>query len=116
MIPAGMFRNIGRAGASRFFGNRTAVGAVAGAGYGAISDDTSVLGGALMGAGAGRYLGAGVLSAMHSGRGLGFGASVRAYGQAFGRGVSNMARRDWRRLRVASNSGVNRVRSTLKGW
>ena len=114
MIPAGMFRNIGRAGVSRFLGNRTAVGAAVGGLYGAMSDNTSVLGGALMGAAAGRYLGAGFLSAAHSGKGLGFNASLRAYGSAFKRGFSNMARRDFRR--VMSNRGMNRISSTLKGW
>ena len=109
-----MFGNIAKAGAGRFLRNRTAMGAMAGAGWGMMSDDTSVMGGALMGAAAGRYLGAGAMSAAYSGRGLGFNASLRAYGRAFGRGVSNMARRDFRR--VMSNRGVNRVRSSLKGW
>lgn len=114
MIPAGMFGNIAKAGASRLLRNRTAMGAIAGGMYGAFSDNTSMVGGALMGAAAGRYLGAGFLSGAYSGRGLGFNASLRAYGKAFGRGVSNMARRDFRQ--VMSNRGMNRIRSSLKGW
>ena len=114
MIPAGIFRNIGRAGASRLLRNRTAMGAITGGMYGAFSNNTSIVGGALMGAAAGRYLGAGFLSGAYSGKGLGFNASLRAYGRAFGRGVTNMARRDFRT--IMANRGMNRIRSSLKGW
>jgi len=115
MIPAGMFRNIGKglatAGAARFLGNRTAIGAVAGGLYGAMSDDTSVLGGALMGAGAARYLGAGFRLA-----GRAKWAGTFGYGRVFGRGMINRAGLDWRGIKMMSNRGMNKIGSTLKGW
>jgi hypothetical protein len=69
-----------------------------------------------MGAGGARYLGAGFKRAGISGRGLGFGASVREYGRAFGRGVAGRARLDYRGATMMANRGLNRVGSTLKGW
>jgi len=97
-------------------GRRTAIGAGVGAGWGMASGDTSVIGGALMGAGGARYLGAGFKRAALSGRGMGFGGSLRAYGSAFGRGVVNRARLDFRGTRVMANKSINKVQSTLKGW
>ncbi|RKZ06472.1 hypothetical protein DRQ25_13840 [Candidatus Fermentibacteria bacterium] len=112
MIPAGMFSNIGRAGAARFFGNRTVLGAMGGAAWGAVSSDTSVIGGALMGAAGARYLGAGFKRA-----GLGgLRGGIGSYGRAFGRGVVNRARLDFRGARTLASQGKNRIQSTLKGW
>lgn len=112
MIPAGMFRNIGRAGAANLLRNRTMVGALTGAAYGAVSDNTSVLGGALMGAAGGRYLGAGLKRAAMSGSGLGFRGSLGAYARSFGTGMLRVMRRD----KLWANRGINRISSSLKGW
>jgi hypothetical protein len=112
MIPAagGFLSGIaGMAGAASLLRNRTVIGALAGAGWGAMSNDTSVLGGALMGAAGARYLGAGI---KRMGIARGFGASARA----FGRGAMNRARLDWRGVRMMSNRGMSRIGSTLKGW
>lgn len=81
------------------------LGGVAGGIYGANSRDTSVLGGAFLGAGIGaggmRYGRAGILAGAHSGRGIlsPFGAG-KAYGAAFAGGVRNKAGRDLMRARV----------------
>lgn len=92
----------------------TAIGGAVGAGWGMASDDTSVIGGALMGAGLGaggaRYGGAGGLSARYARGGM----KTRA--KAFGAGVANRARRDVMAARVRSNKPLNKVRSTLKNW
>jgi len=123
MIPAGMFRNIGKeifAGAGRFLGTaagRTAMGAAAGGLYGAFSDNTSVLGGALMGAAAGRYLGTGIRNAMRfRGAGLDFGAHAWGMGKSFMFGTVARARLDWKGARIMANKGASRIASTLKGW
>jgi hypothetical protein len=80
------------------------LGSMAGGAYGAFSDDTSVTGGAigggLLGAGGARYGGAGALAGSVAGRGMGIGRHGLAYGQAFGAGVANMAKRDLMRARV----------------
>lgn len=86
-------------------------GAAAGGAYGAASDDTSVLGGALAGAGLGglgaRYLGAGVRRAGTAGRGMGLMASGRDYASKFGRGVWGQMRRDFSGVTLAANKGIN---------
>lgn len=75
-----------------------AAGALAGGAYGAVSDDTSVLGGMAMGAGLGaagaRYVGAGMLSNKGS--------------QGFMAGVANMAKKDFRNMRTTMTSAYNR--------
>jgi hypothetical protein len=112
----------GRQGLAQMAANpalrRTAIGAAMGGAYGGMSGDTSVLGGALMGAGLARYGGAGMLAASRSGRGLGFMGSVKAYGTAFGGGVANLARRDAMRVRMAGRSArmaANRGYGKIRG-
>lgn len=80
-------------------------GALAGGLYGAMSDNTSVLGGAAMGFGIGRYGGAGLRAMRGIGAGLPFGAHARAMFGAGLRGMSGMARGDISR---AWNYGVSR--------
>jgi hypothetical protein len=106
----------GASAISRLAGSRTAMGTIAGGAYGAMSDDTSILGGALMGGAGARYLGAGFKRASMVGGGMGFGGHARAYGRAFGRGVVNRARLDYRAGRILANRGLNRVGSSMKGW
>lgn len=86
-------------------GGRTGQGALIGAGiggaYGAMSDNTSVLGGMAIGAGLGaggaRYGGAGLLAAT---KGFTGGFNPRAFGQ----GVKNMVGRDYLSARMAGRS------------
>jgi hypothetical protein len=124
----GFFSKVGTylAGGANAMGSRTLKGAMYGAGtgglYGAMSDDTSVLGGmmsgALMGGAGARYGGAGALAGAHTGRGIGFKASMGTYAKAFGGGVANMAKRDAMRLRVMGTSAVikaNRGYGKIKG-
>lgn len=99
------------------FGRTTAGalwGGAAGGLYGAMSSDTSVLGGMVAGAGLGagsaRYLGAGFISASKVGAGQKLGAHAKSYGQAFGRGVLAQAKWDYRGARMAANQGYNRIR------
>jgi len=102
---------------------RTLMGAGVGAGlgglYGAMSDNTSVLGGALTGAGVGaigaRYLGAGFRTAAGAGRGMGLRASAGDYGKRFGMGVAARARLDYRGARLAANQAVNGFTGMFRG-
>ena len=98
-------------GAARRTLTGAGVGAVAGGLYGAMSDNTSVLGGALVGAGLGagaaRYGGAGLKMASNAGRGMGFKASASDWGQRFGRGVVGRARLDFRGATQLANHGLN---------
>jgi len=111
-------------GAGRMWGGmgatarRTAIGAGAGAGMGLFSDDMSMIGGALMGAGLGRYGGAGAMGGLRAAGAPGLGAlgTTRAFGGGFGRGVWGMARADVHGTRMLANRGMNRIRSSLKGW
>ncbi len=111
-MPAGMRNAIG-VGASAFA--RTGgigIGAAAGALYGAISDDTSVLGGAMMGAGigAGMRYGAKGISVMNRTASGGLGAG-------FTRGFTGMARRDFRSaLAVGKMSAVSIGNTLTKGY
>lgn len=93
---------------------RTAIGAAMGGAYGGMSSDTSVLGGALMGAGAARYGGAGMKMASNAGAGMGFASSVKAYGGAFARGVAGRARLDARGARMMANQGYGKFRSMFR--
>jgi hypothetical protein len=112
----GFFSTVGTymAGAARYAG-RTGMGAAAGAAYGMMSDDTSVLGGAIMGAAGARYLGAGFKRAALAGRGMGLGAHALAYGKAFGTGMINRARLDYRGAMMGANRGLNRIRGLGRG-
>ena len=90
-------------------------GAAMGGVYGAMSDDTSVMGGAmggaLMGAGAARYGGAGLRRAALGRRGIGVSApGVRGAVMGFGKGVYNAARMDYRGTVMAANKGYGRIR------
>lgn len=104
----------GRSGLAAMAANpalrRTAIGAGIGGAYGAMSGDTSVLGGAMMGAGVARYGGAGMKMARNAGAGMGFGGHAIAYGKAFAGGVANRARLDARGARMAANRGYGRIR------
>ena len=125
----GFFSKVGTymAGAGAALGNRTVKGAMYGAAAGGInglmSDDGSLLGGAmggaLMGGAIGRYGGAGYMAARNAGRGIaGPMGHAKAYASAFGGGVANMAKRDAMRLRVMGRSAVikaNRGYGKIKG-
>jgi hypothetical protein len=121
----GIGKSIGNIGwmAAQGKAGRTAqaavLGGAGGAAWGALSSDTSVLGGAMMGAG----LGAG--GARYGGRGLAVGRGARAAGMSlkssigYGTlGAGRLAYRDAKRSGAAimSNKGVARVRSSLRGW
>lgn len=106
-------RNIG------MLGTPTGIGAIAGGAWGMVSDDTSVLGGALMGGLGGRY----GYSAMRRGllgrRGIGVGRGD-TYTGAFGFGVGaakglvNRTRMDFRGASLMANGIGKTIRSSLK--
>ena len=107
----------GMAGVGKLFSGglgRTAAGAAWGGAYGAMSSDTSVLGGALMGAGVSRYGGAGLKMANRGGGGLGFRAHAKMATMGFGRGVYGQARRDYRGAALLSNNIGNRIKGLWK--
>jgi hypothetical protein len=87
--------NYGRGMVRSPFAYRTGWGAAAGGIYGGISNDTSVLGGAAMGAGLARYGGSGIWSARQSWNTL-------------GRGTNRLSRFGWNMLGggVAAGSGA----------
>jgi hypothetical protein len=110
-VAGAAWRGMGAAG-------RTAtVGAGIGGLYGAFANDTSVIGGAMMGAGiglAGRYGRAGLRSAN---RALGpKGSPTYDLGSAFMGGIGRRFMRDVRGPSMLANQGFNKIRSTLKGW
>lgn len=116
-------RSVGAAARGKY--GSTAAGAIwgagAGAGYGALSNDTSMIGGALMGAGmgaaGGRYGASGLRRARLGKRGIGVsGLGTRGAAQGFARGVRNKAMMDFRGARLAGNQAISRVGSTIKGW
>src|SRR5688572_323024 len=94
---AGNWGKLGMYGLSRAGG--TGIGALAGAAYGGMSDDTSVLCGAMMGAGLGRYGGAGLRRAARGGAGMGFGAHSLHAAKGFGRGAWGQMRADFRGMK-----------------
>jgi hypothetical protein len=99
LFGLGALAGLTRAG-SWAFRNPASAGAIAGAGWGMMSDDTSVLGGAAMGAGlgmAGRYGLRGARGLMRNGI---YGASL---------GLRSMARRDYRGAVMAANTGFNKI-------
>lgn len=80
-------------------GRRTLGGAAIGGAYGGMADDTSVLGGAMMGAGIGRYGGTGAMMARNSyrawqGAGMGVGFRGGMMGMSFGHGAMLQMKRD----------------------
>ncbi len=96
-------------------GRGAMTGAAMGGAYGAMSDDTSVLGGAmggaLMGAGAARYGGAGLRRARLGQRGIGVSApGMRGAMMGFGKGAYNMMRQDYRGAVMQANKGYGRIR------
>lgn len=106
-------------------GNPTAWGATVGAGYGMASDDTSIIGGGLMGAGLGRYGGAAALGAYNA---PAFRAGVLSFG-AFSPGIAgraawgafkNQGKADWRAAwtnGVASKGFIGRTKNrAVNGW
>ena len=115
MLQRGSYiaNNLGRLGMYAAKGGlgRTTAGAMWGAGYGAMSDDTSVLGGALMGAGITRYGGAGIRRARLGMRGIGT-ANPRTLGMfgGFGKGAWNKLRMDYRVARLQANRGLGKIR------
>ncbi len=94
-------------------------GGAAGGLYGAMSDDTSVIGGALMGAAAGRYGASGLRRGLLGRRGIGGVASpgLGGFSQGFYRGVRNRARADAGGVRMMANRALNAMPTPgLKGW
>jgi hypothetical protein len=87
---------------------RTIYGGAAGAAYGAVSNDTSIIGGAMMGAGAARYGGAAIRRGRLGARGIG--VANRGIGGAITgalKGAWNMTRGD---TRLVSNHAINAIR------
>lgn len=116
------FGNVG--GYRSLFRNRTALGAMAGGAYGAYSDNTSIVGGALMGAGAARYGGVAISSGLSAfartgGRSMGFRAG---YGASKGassafRILANDGRRAGRMIATSAmkaNNGYNKFRGLFR--
>ncbi len=113
---------------------RTAIGAAAGGLYGGMSDDTSVLGGAVMGGVLGRYGGAGLSRAIrpHVGAGLGFNGHMRAAASMFAQGLRVQGSRDMNSIKrlggamgkpvggalgraaMATNNGYNKIRGMFR--
>lgn len=114
------FRGAGRAAGSAYNAfmraSPTTKGAVLGAAWGAVSDDTSVLGGAVMGAGMGRYGASGMRRAALGYRGIGVPGARGAMSAArgFGRGVWNRMRMDYRGARMATNDGLGKIRGLYR--
>ena len=113
------------AAARSFAGTRTGMGMlggmVTGGAWGMMSDDTSVLGGAMMGAGigavGGRYGGAGLRRAALGRRGIGVGGERTITGMTgaaigFGKGVRNAAMADYRSMNRFS---INLMSNTATG-
>lgn len=120
MIWGQAVKNWGQLGAATFSGKlgRTAAGAAWGGTlgglYGAMSSNTSVLGGIAMGAGLGaggaRYGGAGLKRANMVGAGMGVKAHGMAAASAFGKGAFNRLRLDYRGASMMANKGYNKIR------
>lgn len=108
-------------------GRAALYGGALGAGYGAFSDNTSVLGGALAGAGLGaaglRYGMPGVRGAMSRWNTAAGSFASGAYrrgmstlGAAGGRAVRSAVLFDARRIQLMGNRAYNRIQSSMKGW
>ena len=108
--PRAFWSGLGAAGKS------TLAGAAAGGLYGAMSKDTSVLGGAIMGAGLGRYGASGFRRGMLGYRGIGVSGAGGLSGafRGFGRGVRNAFSRDFRGASMLANRGYSRIWSGMK--
>ena len=98
-------------------------GAAAGGVYGAMSDNTSVLGGALSGAALayggtkygyeGAYRGAGIGTAMANARGLEGMEAAKLISNAGYRGARRQVMSDFNSVRLKANRGYGRVKSSL---
>jgi hypothetical protein len=114
---ASMGKGMARSAWASQAGRRMIIGAGAGAAYGAMSDNTSVLGGAAMGAVAGRYTGAGLRRAALGYRGIGVASpGLRGALSGFGKGVTNTLRMDYRGARMLSNRGIGKMRGIYANW
>lgn len=107
LTARGLLGGAGRAAWAGMRRNPILAGAVLGATYGSFSNNTSMLGGATMGAGlatGGRYgyraLNRGLTSYLRGG----------SFRSAFGTSISRMARSDFGRGRMVVNSGYNKIR------
>ena len=109
-----------KAGWNNTYGRAGMIGAGVGATHGAVSDDTSVLGGAMMGGvlGAGgmaglRYGRAGLYAGLTGQKGNRWAATRGAMSNRMGRDV-----RDFHNMGTTLNSnlGFRRITSTVKGW
>lgn len=118
MARASTYAYMGLANTARGRYGRSAQGALlgglAGAAYGAVSTNTSVLGGMMMGGGigaiGGRYGRAGLMRASAlSGKGMGFGTHAAFAASEFGRGVRAQALMDIRGARMMANRAWNRI-------
>lgn len=116
---AGARGYMGGLAAGQFLRTSTGMGMATGMGlgglYGAMSDNTSVLGGALtgglLGTGMGRYGMAGMRATRGVGAGMGLGAHARAAGSAFRRGAMGQLRND----RVALTGMGSSLFSNMQG-
>ena len=93
---------------------KSILGGIAGIGYGAIADDTSIIGGALMGAGLGAGIGYGqrIGGAYRAMRGGDWGLSRGAAARMVGRGIFQDARNLIGNTRNRAINGWN----SLKSW
>jgi hypothetical protein len=101
--------------AGAFMRTPTGVGMAAGAGWGMLSDDTSVLGGAMMGGALGRYGARPLMGAARRAGGWGglLGAARGDFmgaARGVGRTMRAQGRMDWRGGRVLANRGYNKIR------
>ena len=113
----GIFSRMGTymAGAMGNTGRRTLIGAAFGGTYGAMSDNTSIIGGAMMGAGLARYGGAAVRRGMLGYRGIGVSTpGIRGAIMGANRGIRNRGMQDYRRSRVLANRGYSKIRGIFR--
>jgi hypothetical protein len=100
-------------------GRTAAMGAGIGGLYGAIADDTSVLGGAAMGAGiglGGRYARAGFRAGTLPLNNRPFSAFGSAVGRRFARDFASVGAYAQKGATLAGNKAYNALPSSLKGW
>lgn len=119
VTAAGNWARLGWGAAKGQLGARTQttmLGAIAGAGWGVMSNDTSVLGGALIGAGIGRYGGAGLRRGRFGYRGIGVsGAQGKMSAvEGFVRGVWNRGSMDFRSARMMANQGYSKIKGLYR--
>jgi len=113
MIPSGLFKNIAKGTANTAWkglggaGRAAAIGAGIGGAYGAVSSNTSVLGGAVMGAGMGlgvRYSQSGIRATSRYARGP---ISTRGVASQFVGGAGRRMKRDFGISAIKANKGFN---------